>query len=258
MTEAGRVWVQTPGFFAAISMNSTLILTMLAIFLGAFTQSLTGFGVALVAMAILPPLLGLQVATPLVALTGIVLETMMLARYRESLQIGSIWRLLAASLVAIPFGVFFLRRLDERIALFVLGMVISGYAIYALVGFRLPELRHPFWAWATGLASGMLGGAYNTSGPPVVIYGNCRRWSPQEFKSNLSGFFIVNSLTVVTAHFVSGNYTPGVMSYFWWILPALGFGFLAGQSLDRWLNPEVFRKIVLVLLIILGGRMLMS
>ena len=258
MTEAGRVWVQTPGFFAAISMNSTLILTMLAIFLGAFTQSLTGFGMGLVAMAVLPPLLGLHTATPLVALTGIVLETMMLARYRESLHIGSIWRLLAASLTAIPFGVVFLRQLDERIALSVLGAVIAGYSIYALGGFRLPELRHSLWAWLTGLLSGLLGGAYNTSGPPVVIYGNCRRWSPQEFKSNLSGFFIVNSLTVVTTHLVSGSFTPGVMSYFWWILPALGLGFLAGQSLDRWLNPEVFRKIVLVLLIILGGRMLMS
>ena len=237
-------------------MNSTLILSMLAIFLGAFTQSLTGFGVALVAMAVLPSLLGLQVATPLVALTGIVLETIMLARYRESLQIGSIWRLLVASLAAIPFGVFFLRQLDEHIALSVLGAVIAGYALYALVGFRLPELRHPLWAWLTGLASGMLGGAYNTAGPPVVIYGNCRRWSPQEFKSNLSGFFIVNSLMVVITHFLSGNYIPDVMGYFWRTLPALGLGFLAGQSLDRWLNPAFFRKLVLVLLTVLGFRLM--
>ena len=241
-----------------ISMNCTLILSILAIFLGAFTQSLTGFGVALVSMAILPSLLGLQVATPLVALTGVVLEAMMLARYRESLQIGSIWRLLAASLAAIPFCVFFLRQLDERIALTVLGAVIAGYAMYALIGLRLPELRHPLWAWLTGLASGLLGGAYNTAGPPVVIYGNCRGWSPQEFKSNLSGFFVVNSLMVVTTHFLSGNYTPVVMKYFWWTLPALGLGFLAGQSLDRWLSPESFRKIVLVMLVVLGIRMAVS
>lgn len=239
-------------------MNFTLTYSMLAIFLGAFTQSLTGFGVALVSMAILPSLLGLQVATPLVALTGVVLETMMLIRYRESLQIGSIGRLLAASLAAIPFGVYFLRQVDEGIALFVLGLVIAGYAMYALLGLRLPELRHPLWAWLTGLASGMLGGAYNTSGPPVVIYGNCRGWSPQEFKSNLSGFFIINNLMVVTTHFLGGNYTPGVMGYFWQTLPALGLGFLAGQSLDRWLSPEAFRKIVLVMLVVLGIRMAVS
>lgn len=239
-------------------MNSTLLFSVLAIFLGAFTQSLTGFGVALVAMAILPSLWGLQIATPLVALTGIVLESALLIRYHESLQMKSIWRLVAASVVAIPFGIYFLRQLDERLALFILGLIIFGYALYALIGFRLPELHHPLWAWLTGLASGMLGGAYNTAGPPVVIYGNCRRWPPQEFRSNLSGFFIVNSIMVVSTHFLSGNFTREVMSIFWWTLPALALGFIAGQSLDKWLNPSIFRKIVLVVLIVLGIRLMLG
>lgn len=237
-------------------MNITLLFSFLTVFLGAFTQSLTGFGVALIAMAILPSLWGLPIATPLVALTGIVLETALLIRYRQSLQMRSIWRLVVASVVAIPFGIYILRQLDERIALFVLGLIIFGYALYALIGFRLPELHHPLWAWLTGLASGMLGGAYNTAGPPIVIYGNCRRWSPQEFRSNLSGFFIVNSAMVVSTHFLSGNITSEVLSVFWRVLPALALGFLAGQSLDRWLNPEVFRKIVLGVLIVLGIRLM--
>lgn len=239
-------------------MNITLLFSFLTVFLGAFTQSLTGFGVALIAMAILPSLWGLPIATPLVALTGIVLETALLIRYRQSLQMRSIWRLVVASVVAIPFGIYILRQLDERIALFVLGLVIFGYALYALIGFRLPELHHPLWAWLTGLASGMLGGAYNTAGPPIVIYGNCRKWSPQEFRSNLSGFFIVNSVMVVSTHFLSGNITSEVLSVFWWMLPALALGFLAGQSLDRWLNPDVFRKIVLVVLIVLGIRLMLG
>lgn len=237
-------------------MNLILIFSVLAVFLGAFTQSLTGFGVALVTMALLPSLLGLKIATPLVALSGLVLESLLLFRYRKSFQVKSVWRLMLASLAAIPFGVYVLRQLDEQIALFVLGFVIAGYAIYALIGFRLPELRHPLWAWLTGLFSGMLSGAYNTGGPPAVIYGNCRRWSPQEFKSNLSGFFIMNSATVVSTHFLSGNVTGDVLGLFWWCLPAVAVGFWAGQSLDRWLNPESFRKLVLVLLVVLGIRLM--
>jgi len=237
-------------------MNSNLIFSILAIFLGSFTQSLTGFGVALVAMAILPSLLGLQVATPLVALSALVLESLLLYRYRKSFRVKAVWRLMVASLAAIPFGAYVLRQLDERIALFVLGFVIAGYALYALVGFRLPELHHPLWAWLAGLFSGMLSGAYNTGGPPAVIYGNCRRWSPQEFRSNLSGFFIMNSLTVVSTHFLSGNVTHEVLRFFWWGLPAVAIGFLAGQSLDRWLKPELFRKLVLILLVVLGIRLM--
>ena len=41
---------------------------VLAIFLAVFTQSLAGFGSALIAMALLPGIVGIQIATPLVAL----------------------------------------------------------------------------------------------------------------------------------------------------------------------------------------------
>ena len=239
-------------------MEPAVLYSALVIFFGAFTQSLTGFGIGLVTMAVLPSLLGLQTASPLVALAGTVLELIMLIRYRESLQLKSIWRLAAAATLAVPLGVYLLGQVNEQIALFILGIIIAGYAVYALIGFHLPQLSHPAWAWLLGGLGGMLGGAYNTAGPPVIIYGNCRRWSPQEFKSNLAGFFIVNSLIVVSAHWWSGNYTRSVLNAFWWALPALFLGSWAGQSLDRWLSPERFRKIVLVLLVGLGLRLMLG
>jgi hypothetical protein len=238
-------------------LDLTSFLIAAVVFLGCFTQSLTGFGVALVMMAVLPSILGLEVATPLVALVGIILEIFMLIRYRATLQFKSILGLLVSSVIAIPVGVFYLRQLDERIALFVLGLVIVVYALYALTGFHLPNLRHPAWAWSFGFVGGLLGGAYNTSGPPVVVYGNCRRWPPQEFKSNLSGYFLLNSIMVVSTHWLSGNFTTVVTSRFLPALPALLLGFLLGQFMDRWLNPDLFRRIVLVLLIVLGARLMM-
>jgi len=238
-------------------LNPTLLLTSLVVFFGCFTQSLTGFGVALVTMALLPSLIGLQVATPLVALIGIALEVLMLIRYRASIRFKSILALIVSSAIAIPVGVVYLRRLDELVALFILGLILVLFAAYALTGYRLPELSHPAWAWLFGLVSGLLGGAYNTAGPPVIVYGNCRKWSPQEFKSNLSGFFIIGSLVVVTTHWLNGNFTPIVWTTFLFSLPMLMIGFLLGQSMDRWLNPEIFRKIVLVLLVVLGLRLMM-
>jgi len=237
-------------------LNPVIISTILVIFLGCFTQSLTGFGVALVTMALLPSLIGLRVATPLVALIGIVLEVLMLIRYRGSIRLKAITGLLISSTIAIPFGVMYLRRLDEDAALFILGLIIFVFAVYALTGFRLPELKHPAWAWSVGLLSGLLGGAYNTAGPPVIVYGNCRGWSPQEFKSNLSGFFIVGSLVIVVTHWMSGNFSSGVWLNFLISLPPLFLGFLLGQSMDRWLNPDIFRRIVLVLLVVLGVRLM--
>ena len=228
----------------------------LIVFLGAFTQSLSGFGLALVSMALLPTVTGIRTATPLVALIAIVIEMVLIIRYRQSLDVRAIWKVVLASVVGTPLGVLFLSSVDEHIALSVLGVVIAGYAIYTLLGLKLPQLENSFWAYAAGLVGGMLGGAYNTSGPPVIVYADCRRWSPAVFKSNLQGYFIVSSFAILISHAISGNLTPLVWSTFWWTLPFIGIGLLTGLCLDRWLNPVAFRRVVLVLLAVMGIRLI--
>jgi uncharacterized membrane protein YfcA len=237
-------------------MEVHIIIVVFSVFLAAFTQSLSGFGSALIAMAMLPPILGLKIATPLVALLIIPLEISLIVHYRHALNIAVIWRVVFASLVGIPFGIFFLSQLNESIVLGLLGIVISGYALFALFQFRLPNLVHPAWSYIIGLLAGVLGGAYNTAGPPVIIYGNSLGWNPDEFKSNLQGFFLVSSLVILGGHAWNGNITPEVWRYFLITLPALAIGIAAGVSLDRIVSPESFRKIVLVALVILGLRLI--
>ena len=237
-------------------MDITTLLVGLIIFLSAFTQSLSGFGLALVSMALLPAVIGIRSATPLVALVAIAIEVILIIRYRESLDVRAIWKVVLASVVGIPLGVLFLSHVDEHFALTILGLVIAGYALYALLGLKLPRLENSFWAYVVGLLGGMLGGAYNTSGPPVIVYADCRRWPPDEFKSNLQGYFVISSSVVLISHALSGNLTPPVWSVFWRSLPFIGVGLLAGLSLDRWLNPVMFRRVVLILLVIMGIRLM--
>jgi len=233
-----------------------LLLVSLVIFLAVFTQSLTGFGSALVAMALLPALIGIRTATPLVALVGLTIEIALLLRYHASFRLQSVWRLIVASLLGIPLGLVLLRRVDERLALVILGCVLVGYAFYALLGRPLPSLKSNGWAYGTGFVAGMLGGAYNTSGPPVVIYGDAQRWPPAEFKSNLQGFFLVINVFVIAGHALSGNLTQRVWTAYLWVLPAIALGILLGTWLDGRINRAVFRKLVLFLLILMGARMI--
>jgi len=214
------------------------LLPALVILLAVFTHSLSGFGIALVAMALLPNLVGIQIATPMVALVAITIEIFLLIRYREALNLKAVRPLALSSILGVPIGVWALSGLDERVALVSLGVVISGYAIYALLRLRLPTLHNPLWAWGAGLMAGILGGAYNTTGPPVILYGNCKDWPPAEFKSNLQGFFLVSSLFITISHALAGNFTPTVWRYYLWTLPAIAVGILAGISLDRYLDPE--------------------
>jgi hypothetical protein len=236
-------------------MNQVWVIII--VFLAVFTQSLSGFGSALVAMALLPGLVGIGVATPLVAAMAMTVEGCLLLRYRAALNLRAVWRLVVASLAGIPLGMLILRRFDENTTLTILGAIMAAYALYALFNLKPPGLNHPAWGFAFGLLAGMLGGAYNTSGPPVVVYGNSQRWLPAEFKSNLQGFFFINSVLVVSGHALSHNFTQAVVQSYLIALPALALGILGGISLDRRINPDAFRKIVLILLLAMGVRMML-
>ena len=89
------------------------LLLFLVALLAAFTQSLTGFGSALVSMAVLPGLIGIRTAAPLVALITVTIDGVLLARYRQALNLRAIWRLVAALVLGVPLGILVLRRVEE-------------------------------------------------------------------------------------------------------------------------------------------------
>jgi uncharacterized membrane protein YfcA len=234
------------------------ILILLVVFLAVFTQSLSGFGSGLVAMALLPPVLGIQTATPLVALVMLPLEITLLFHYRHAINIQVIWRVMVTAFFSIPIGILYLSHLDEKIVLTILGVIITGYSLFALFNVRLPQMTNPAWGYGVGFLAGLLGGAYNTSGPPVIVYGNCRRWERDEFKSNLQGFFLFTSIVIALGHAWSGNLTLEIWRYFLISIPALAVGIVAGTSMDKFMNRETFRVIILVLLVVMGLRLIFA
>ncbi|HSF80877.1 MAG TPA: sulfite exporter TauE/SafE family protein [Anaerolineales bacterium] len=236
-------------------MQSLFILVILS--LAVFTQTLTGFGSALVAMALLPAVVGLRIAVPLVALFALALEVVLLIHFRQSVQLRAVRTLALGALAGIPAGILMLRSVNERAVLAVLGAVITGYSLYALIEFVPPRMAHGAWPYVFGFLAGLLGGAYNVSGPPVVVYGSCAGWSPKQFKANLQGFFVFSSLAILFSHAVGGNLTGEVWRLFPIALAAVGLGVLAGTLLDRYMNPAGFRRNVLMLLLVMGVKFIL-
>jgi len=235
------------------------VLVFPILFFAFFVQTVTGFGSAMLAMPLLAGLIGIRTATPLFAMSAMIVQIVVWIRYREAFQLRSVWQLMVGAVVGIPLGVLALSAVPENIILTALGVLVLGYALYALLGPELPEIKHRERLGLTlGFFSGLLSGAYNTGGPPFVIYGTASRWKPLEFKSNLQALFIVTEVVVIASHALKGNLTPTVFEYFLLTLPAAGLGIVAGFGLDRFLKPDLFRKIVLVLLVLLGISLILG
>lgn len=226
----------------------TVILIML---LAVTVQSLAGFGAALVGMPLLTQAAGYSTAKPLFALLVLVTEILLIIRHREDFTFRSVWRLMLASVIAIPMGITVGKVLPEALMLQILGVIVLLYAGYALIAPTLPDI-HPRWAYGFGLASGLLSGAYNTGGPPYVMYGTAQGWSPGAFKCNLQTLFLISSLAVIVGHTLAGDITGEVLRYFALTLPVMLVGLVFTFWFDRRISPAVFRRGVLVLLIVIG------
>lgn len=236
-------------------LNNEYLIVNSVILLAALTQSITGFGYSIVAMSFLPGVIALQTAVPLVTLTAIIGNIIIWYDYRRNFSLKEVGVLTIASLIATPFGAVLLGRIPEAIALRGLGILIVSYVLYDWFNFTLPSLRSSFWAYLLGGVSGILNGAYTVNGPPLIVYGNCRRWTPQEFKGNLSALFLPSSVLAAIAHGSQGNLTTSVWRFAVYSLPVYGCGIWLGIILSRQIDPVVFRQLTLTLLLVAGLRL---
>ncbi len=236
----------------------TTVLLLIAVFLAAAIQAMTGFGFALIVMPLVTFLLGLGEAAPLVALAGLTLYAINLLRFRRSVDLARVLRLAAASALGIPVGLWALAAIDEAIIKQLLGLVLVAYSLYALLDPQMRWVCHPRWIYLAGFLAGCLGGAYNTPGPPVIVYGSLRQWPKHEFRAILQTLFFVNGILVVTSHGLAQNLTTGVLAHYLCIAPALLFGVLAGALLDPRVERQRFRQLVAVLILFLGLSLLLG
>lgn len=227
------------------------------ILVATFVQGMAGFGLGITAMPLLIAAVGLATAAPLMAVVGVLISLIMLIAYRESFSIRTVTKLLVGAVPGIPIGVFIIARSNEVLVTSVLGIVVASYALYMLVAPSAPKLHNQAWSYLVGLTAGTLSGAYSIGAPPVIVYGQLRRWPPDEFKSNLQGFYQVAGLMVVATHALGGNLTTTVWRYLIVSFPAVVIGGGLGIYLSSFINPEVFRKAVLILLMIMGIRLML-
>lgn len=225
------------------------------LFVSTFVRASFGFGDALLAMPLLTLLIGVRQATPLVALVAWTIAALILVRHWRAVRLRSAWRLILASAAGIPLGLVFLKGVHEWITTTVLGVVLIAYSLYALLVSRRGRLRGDAWAYPFGFLAGILGGAYNTNGPPVVIFGTLRRWEPESFRATLQGYFLAAGLLILTGHASAGLWTGPVLTMYGLMLPVVFFAIWCGERVSRGIPRGRFDAVIYLLL--LGSGLLL-
>ncbi|HUW08222.1 MAG TPA: sulfite exporter TauE/SafE family protein [Anaerolineae bacterium] len=238
-------------------MTPTIVAVVLAVmFVAAFVRSALGFGEAVIGMPLLVLVVGLPVATPLLGLAGFAMSSTILVRSWRQVDVKSVWRLIVSALAGIPIGLFFLTKAPEAITERVLGIVLIGFGLYNLAAPKMPELQDERLAFIFGFVGGVLGGAYNTSGPTAVVYGALRHWPPQRFRATLQGYFLPTGLAILIGQGAAGLWTPDVLRLFAYTLPVLLLSAYLGGKANRRLSGGQFRRVIYGVLVLMGALLL--
>jgi hypothetical protein len=113
-------------------------------------------------------------------------------------------------------------------------------------------LRHGGLAYLFGFIAGILGGAYNTNGPPIVMYGTLQRWSPERFRATLQGYFVPTGLLILLGHGAAGLWTPQVFWLFGCSFPLIMLGVFLGGRLNQAIPKARFERVLYFFLIGIG------
>lgn len=225
---------------------------MAALFAATLVHSTLGFGTALVAMPLLAMTVGVRTATPLVGLVVLTNVAVLLARTWRSVDVQVAWRLLLASAIGVPIGVLTVRFAPEHVVKAILGGLLIAFGLYSFTRRPLPGIKRQAWLYVFGFASGVLGGAYNTNAPPVVIYGTLHGWTIERFQATLQGYFLPAAVLICAGHGFGGLWTRPVFGLYFAALPFVVLAIFLGRRLGGRIPAEMFRHLLYGALMALG------
>jgi uncharacterized membrane protein YfcA len=232
--------------------DPTLLPIVGVVFVATLVRSTFGFGEALVAVPLLALLIPVSVAVPLATLLSVTVAGLILAQDWRKVHARGAWWLVLPTLLGIPVGLLVLTEVSPRVAKAAMASVIIAFSGYCLLGRRKPQLADDRFAWVFGLGAGVLGGAYGMNGPPLVVYGALRGWTPEHFRATLQGYFLPASSAVMCGFWAAGLWSPEVLRYYLWSLAPAVAAVAIGRAANRRMHPEAFVRYVHIGLIGLG------
>ena len=230
-----------------------------ALFLGSYVQSVTGFAMGMIAIAILGGvnLVSIGVVTAAVSLLSLLNAVLALRGQVRHIR----WRfyalLAAGQIPAIGAGVWLQTTLG-RDALWLLELLLGAFIVLGSLSMMLrPEPRGTpsgrLACLAAGAAGGLVGGMFSASGPVMGWFNYRQPFGLLQIRATLLGCFVVTTSVRTIVVGAAGDLTRDV----WWLtafgVPAVVIGTWLGRNYPPALGDAVLRRTAFGVLLLTGA-----
>lgn len=230
-----------------------LTIFLLASFLGGLTSGLAGFAMGLVVsgfyLHILTPI---QTATLIVGY-GFVTQGYGVWALRHSVRWRSAAPFMAGGVIGVPAGTMLLTYVDAAIMRVTVGALLAVYSIYSLTRPTI-KLTHEGIPTEVGVGflNGLLAGLTGLVGIVVVIWCQLRNWPKDVQRTIFQPVLLATIVASTISLTLVGAVTAETVKLYLLGLPCMLAGTWAGLKLYGKLDDDAFRKVILMLLLVLG------
>ena len=232
-------------------------------FVAATLHGTAGFGFGLIAMPAYAWLTGSLDAVPLVMVVNLTLSLVLAVRLRELIRWPMVGRFGLGALLGLPPGLYAFSRAEISDLMIGVGIAVIAFAV--IVSVRRPPAPgqgDPEAGWlgagGAGGVSGAMTVALGMPGPPIILYLTGIGVAKDAARATALCFFCAAYVASLSLQAATVGVSREVLPTGALLLPAAVLGGMAGNRLARSVNEAVFRRGVLVLLMLVGVSALFS
>lgn len=227
-------------------------------FVAGLVKGVTGMGLPTVAMGVLGAILSPLAAASLLLVPSFATNVwQLMAGPRLGPLVRRLWPMMLAVVIGTVFGSRLLAGGDTGTATTALGLALVVYAAYTLAArpLRVGERVERWASPAVGAATGLVTGGTGVFVIPAVPYLQSLDLGRDELVQALGLSFTVSTVALAIGLGWNGGLSgEGWLASLLAVIPAFA-GLRAGQALRDRISPPAFRRLFLVLLLLLGLEM---
>ncbi len=187
-----------------------LLVVALAVVLGSLVKGVTGLGLPLTAVPVIAFFVGVEDAVVIMAAPTAVSNAMLVREHRHELRSAEHLPLFAGlGAVGAVVGAWALPRIDERVLLVVLALLLSSFLAWRFSS-ASPRWSPNVQRWGrapVALTCGMAQGATGISGPLVAAWFQGLGVSRERFVVSNTAIFLLTGLTQLATLSVTGQWS---------------------------------------------------
>ncbi|MEK7248364.1 MAG: sulfite exporter TauE/SafE family protein, partial [Chloroflexota bacterium] len=217
----------------------------------------TGFGFALVYAPLLAVAWEVKPAVATTAVLSLVVNTLVLAQVRGHVTTHRLPGLFAGFLAGVVPGLLVLEYVSGDTLEIIVGAVVlvATVLLYLQPQIDASEDTLPIRMLA-GAASGASAASTGIGGPPVVLYMIGRELDMQRFRATLQAYFLPSSIVTLALFAAVGRIDGDVLTLSAASVPMMVAGVLLGAWTRPRISPELFRRLVMALLVAMSALLI--